>query len=188
MGLRTTASRTFVVRRNPAQIMLVCVVLGIESRLWMRFISDEAEFTWGGTAIVVSIFPLFGIGHVIAAAARRRGRLASVCGRLAGLILTLPLFGAAGAMMLPSVMFGSLATWRVTWSNPVRVGCGVLAAVIPTYVVVDVLITALSVQRVVGVLMFVISYTAVILLTGPMTSGDWVVSNASAERMSASAR
>ncbi len=139
----------------------------------MRLVSDHVEFSWVGTAAVVAVFPIFGVGHLISSVLRRRGGASSKIGRGGGVLLTLPLFGAAGGMMLPTVVCGSLALWRVGWPCVVRCGLLILGSAIPLFVSVDVLITEFSLLRAVGVLMFIGSYIAVVYLTGPLTAKNW---------------
>lgn len=158
---------------HPGWVVVFCLGLGIESRLWMRLVSDDVEFSWAGTVIVLVVFPVFGLGHFISCLARRRGAVMAAIGRGGGALLTLPLFGAAGGMMLPTVVCGSLALWRVGWPRIARFGLIVLASVVPMFVSVDVLITELSPLRAFGVLMFVGSYIAVVYLTGPLTAQSW---------------
>jgi hypothetical protein len=106
------------------------LALGIAARLWMRLIADDPEFTWNGTLFIVAGFMLFGLTQSIAAVARRRPRsrrwtLPVV--RLVGCVGMLPLFVAAGAVMLPTVVGGGLASARVEWTRPMRAMCVAVA-------------------------------------------------------------
>jgi hypothetical protein len=148
----------------------------------MRLVSDHVEFSWVGTAAVVAVFPIFGVGHLISSVLRRRGGASSKIGRGGGVLLTLPLFGAAGGMMLPTVVCGSLALWRVSWPRFVRYGLLLLGSAVPVFVSIDVLVSKLSLLRAVGVLMFIGSYAAVVYLTGPVTAKCWAEEQ-SAEEM-----
>ena len=101
--------------------------LGIMARAWMRMISTDPEFTWSGTMFIVIGFTLFGLGQSTAIAARRATDRRSVTGatRAFAIVATLPLFMAAGGIMMPTVVFGGLARHRTTWPTWVR---GILAA------------------------------------------------------------
>lgn len=97
----------------------------------MRLVSDHVEFSWVVTAAVVAVFPIFGVGHLISSVLRRRGGASSKIGRGGGVLLTLPLFGAAGGMMLPTVVWLTctlaceLATFRsIRTSSPWLGGSG----------------------------------------------------------------
>jgi hypothetical protein len=104
--------------------------LGIAARAWMRLISEDPEFTWSGTIFIVVAFTIFGFTQSIATAARglaRRRWVVSVA-RIIGAVGLLPLFVGAGALMLPTVVFGGLAAARPDWSRVTRVVCAIIAA------------------------------------------------------------
>ncbi len=42
--------------------LLFGLALGVISRVWMRLISNEPEFSCGGTVVVVGVFVLSGLG------------------------------------------------------------------------------------------------------------------------------
>lgn len=88
----------------------------------MRMISTDPEFSWSGTIFIVIGFTIFGLTQGIAVAARRAtGRRWVInVGRLFGAIGTLPLFVAAGGIMMPTVVFGGLARHRTDWPRWVR--------------------------------------------------------------------
>jgi hypothetical protein len=103
--------------------------LGVIARGWMRWISVDPEFTWAGTIGIVAAFTLFAAGQATAALARtgsaRPGVVAA--SRCAAAMLSLGLFGAAGAVMFPTVLFGSLAVWRTGANRWLRVAGAALA-------------------------------------------------------------
>lgn len=105
-------------------------LLGIAARAWMRLISEDPEFTWNGTLFIIGGFTIFGLTQSIAAVARRRAsrRWKLTLVRVLGVIGTLPLFIAAGAIMLPTVVGGGLAFARVEWRKVTRAVCLVVAA------------------------------------------------------------
>ncbi|MFM2076875.1 MAG: hypothetical protein RJA49_765 [Actinomycetota bacterium] len=107
------------------------VALGIAARAWMRLISTDPEFTWNGTIFIVLAFTIHGFTQAVARAVRRATdrRSAVTCARVVGFIGTLPLFVAAGGIMFPTVIGGSLARYRTDWSRWVRVVLVALALV-----------------------------------------------------------
>ena len=107
-----------IVAQRGWKIILAAVfgglALGIVARLWMRWISTDPEFTWGGTLGIVISFTIFATTQATIYVLRRRvitRRLTSVI-RGVGTIFTLPLFTAAGAVMFPTVLLASIAIWR----------------------------------------------------------------------------
>ncbi|MBI4932643.1 MAG: hypothetical protein HY828_02120 [Actinobacteria bacterium] len=115
-------------RRFPtALIPIVCLVLGaslgIAARAWMRLISTDPEFTWNGTIFIVLGFTVFGFAQGVALAVRRatERRWIVTTARTFGFVGTLPLFVAAGGIMMPTVIFGGLARHRVDWPTWTRV-------------------------------------------------------------------
>ncbi len=98
-------------------------VWGTVARLWMRWVSTDPEFSWSGTLFIIGGFTVFGTGQGLAAAARHAGwrRPARTVARAVAGIVTLPLFMAAGGIMMPTVVFGGLAVSRTEWPRPVRV-------------------------------------------------------------------
>jgi hypothetical protein len=105
--------------------------LGVLARAWMRLISEDPEFTWTGSIFIVAGFTIFGLAQSIVAIARGRvrrpWRLAVV--RAIGAVAMLPLFVAAGAVMLPTVVGGGLAVARTEWRPITRILCIVVAAI-----------------------------------------------------------
>lgn len=96
--------------------------LGSFARAWMRFISDDPEFTWTGTIFIILGFTVFGGSQAIVVATRRwnaqRPTLTAV--RVIAALAMLPLFAAAGAVMFPTVIGGTLALSRVDWRVTTR--------------------------------------------------------------------
>lgn len=132
---------------------------GVVARGWMRFISAEYEFTWGGTVAIVIIFAVFGIGQAVAAVVRRSGRDMhwQIAGRAIAVTTTLPLGMAAGAMMLPSTILAAIVLGREGMRPLARLTLAALAA-IPTLFVLGQLVSELDLWRaVIGwAMMFVI--------------------------------
>ncbi len=96
--------------------------LGAIARAWMRLITETPEFTWTGTIFIVAGFTIFGLAQSIVAVARRRQprRWKLTIVRAGGAIAMLPLFGAAGALMLPLVLGCGLARARTDWRTITR--------------------------------------------------------------------
>jgi hypothetical protein len=155
----------------PATIALGALggcALGIVARGWMRLISDDPEFSWSGTIFIVVGFTVFGFGQSIVAAARprvqRRRRLTVI--RMVGVVTMLPLFVAAGAVMLPTVVGGGLAVARTDWRAGVRVACLVVAA-LPVVLVGSQLIDSFgwSLQSMCGFVLMIAVYATIVWAT-----------------------
>jgi len=114
-------------------------VLGVAARGWMRLISDDPEFSWSGTIFIIGGFTLFGIGQSIATATRRRARRrwTMTIARVVGAITMMPLFVAAGSVMLPTVVGGGLAYTRTNWNRVVRCVCLAVALLPVLFVTKD---------------------------------------------------
>ena len=104
-------------------------LLGVLARLWMRFISENPEFTWNGTLFIIGGFTTFGLAQSLVAIARRRGlrRTPLTVVRAIGGVATLPLFMAAGAVMFPTVVGAGLAIARTEWRRATRGICLLIA-------------------------------------------------------------
>lgn len=143
-------------------------LLGIGARAWMRLISEDPEFTWGGTLFIVGGFTLFAFAQAVAALVRRRaGRRAwVVLARVFGVFAMLPLFVAAGAMMFPTVIGGGLAAARTTWPWAARCVLLVVAA-IPVTFVGRMLVDSFgwSLHALAGFAVMLVVYAAIILAT-----------------------
>jgi hypothetical protein len=145
--------------------VLVGTTTGVIARGWMRLITDDPDFSWAGTIFIVAAFAIAGVGHGIAWAARAttvRRRWSTVA-RVGGAVLTLPLFTGAGALMLPTVAAGSLARWRRDWVWPIRTLLAVIAAAAPVAVMVDVADHGVTAGRLLGVLLFALTYASIIV-------------------------
>lgn len=115
--------------RTIATGLLGGFTLGVAARAWMRLITTDPEFTWNGTMFIVLGFTIWGTGQAAASAIRSRtvGRWKVATARGIGAVTTLPLFMAAGGIMAPTVIAGSLALHRADWSKWVRVVLAVVA-------------------------------------------------------------
>ena len=110
--------------------------LGVVARAWMRFVTTTPEFTWNGTMFIVVGFTIFGLAQTASLLGRRRARRTAVrrAARVVGAIGLVPLFGAAGGMMLPTVVGGGFAVARTEWPKTARV-IALLVAAVPVSVV-----------------------------------------------------
>jgi hypothetical protein len=146
------------------------LALGVVARLWMRLISDDPEFSWSGTLFIVIAFGVFGTGQGLAWAARHVGwrRPGVTAARVLAVVLALPIFAGAGAIMLPTVYLGSLACWRADWSRRVRAVVGAFALPAAGLVVVGIVDKlGWSVRSVTGVVAFAAVYGVVIAALQP---------------------
>ncbi len=104
--------------------------VAVIARLWMRWISTDPEFSWPGTIGILTGFTVFGGMQAGAAAYRRRerSRRRTTLVRVVSGALSMGIFGAAGAVMFPTVLFGGLAVWRPDWWPAARVVSAIAAA------------------------------------------------------------
>ena len=70
--------------------------------------------------------------------------------------------------MMPTVILGSLSVHRKTWNPGIRVLFGLLALILPVGIVIEELLGEVSFRRVVGLLMFMATYVAVVFMTAPI--------------------
>ena len=91
---------------------------GVVARLWMRFISRQPEFSWGGTGIILGAAALAGLSLGLAHRLRAGG--ARRWWRLLGLGTVFLAFGA-GTIMVPTVILWGLAMARRRWPSAIRV-------------------------------------------------------------------
>jgi hypothetical protein len=144
-------------------------LLGVGARAWMRFISDDPEFTLSGTLFIVLGFTIFGltqsIGRITIASTRR---WVPTIGRAVGVVGMLPLFAAAGGIMMPTVVAGGFAV-RDGVPRWVRVVC-VAIAMVPLLMVANIVLTSdlgWSLRSLVGILLAAVLYSLVILIARP---------------------
>jgi hypothetical protein len=77
--------------------------VGVAARVYMRLVATEPELTVAGTAFILGVFTLAGVGVGLAVAAREAGR--SPRWRLA-LLLTVPVFLSPGMVLAPALVLG----------------------------------------------------------------------------------
>ncbi len=133
LSFKTPSANSFKQLPGPVFILVSAVggvLLGITARLWMRWISTDPEFTWGGTLGIIFSFTIFCIAHSLLFVMQRRDKSKILIRIFRGIAIffTLPLFAAAGAIMFPVVLLGSLAYWRKSWPKWLRIVLGILSA------------------------------------------------------------
>ncbi|MBC7464292.1 MAG: hypothetical protein H7227_08540 [Actinobacteria bacterium] len=103
--------------------LIIGLLVGVIARLWMRWISTDPEFSWGGTMGIILGFGIFALAQALVYLfinpSRQRWSVALV--RVFGALFSLQLFAAAGAIMFPMVLTGTLALWRQRWFTWLRV-------------------------------------------------------------------
>ncbi|MGF1668577.1 MAG: hypothetical protein ACFCVC_20125 [Acidimicrobiia bacterium] len=104
------------------------IAWGSVMRLWMRYISTDPEFSWGGTIAIVAVSAF--AGAVLGLARLRRAQAGAGWWRLS-LLALLPM-GAGGSAMWPAVVLGAIALGRPrpTWFR-VAMAAGALATQVP---------------------------------------------------------
>lgn len=113
------------------------ILLGVIARLWMRWISTDPEFSWGGTLGIIIGFGIFGMVqagvHVYVSKVHRK--LPTNLLRTLGVIFSLQLFVAAGATMFPTVVTGALCAWRNEWAGWLRACLGAISIAFAAFIV-----------------------------------------------------
>jgi hypothetical protein len=138
----------------------------------MRLITDDPEFTWGGTIFIVTAFAITGLAHGVVWAVRGSAapRRWSTVGRIGGAAFTLPLFGGAGALMLPTVVGASLCRWRTDWRRPMRAIAGLIAAPVPVFLVVEGWRDGMTPRTIVGLLLLAATYALIVTTMRPIVA------------------
>lgn len=116
---------------------LLGLAWGVLARVWMRLISTVPEFSWGGTAFILVSPTIIGLLAGLALVARRRGWRAAGVARGFGAASMLLVGVGAGALMVPSLLFGSLAAARTDWPRWLRAVLGVLALGPAVFLLID---------------------------------------------------
>jgi hypothetical protein len=144
--------------------------LGIAARAWMRFISDDPEFSWSGTVFIVLGFTIFGLAQSIGRlTSTSRRRWVPTVGRAIGIVGLLPLFVAAGGIMMPTVVAGGFAAARPEMTRRLRYVCLAIAAV-PVLMVANIIVTSRlgwSLHSLIGIAMVVVLYGVVVVIARP---------------------
>jgi len=148
-------------------------VLGVVARLWMRWISTDPEFTWGGTIGIVIAFAVFTTTQTAIYVLRRRvrsRRFSSVL-RGVGIFFSLPLFTAAGAIMFPTVALTSIALWQKKMDRKVRIVLYAIGLIIPILQIKGFISNfGWTIATLGRVLLFIAIYVIVVILIKPTVS------------------
>lgn len=148
-------------------------VLGVVARLWMRWISTDPEFTWGGTLGIVIAFTTFATTQTTIYVLRRRvmTRRSTYFIRGVGIFLTLPLFTAGGAIMFPTVASISIAVWQSKLDRKVRITLYGIGSIIPILQIKEFISNfGWTVATLGRVSIFLLIYLIVVILLKPTIS------------------
>ena len=127
-GLRSREQGRALLMRHPVVGgALVGLAWGVSMRGWMRYISSDPEFSWGGTFFILAAAAI--VGSLLGLARHRRRVGGTGWWRLS--FASLLLLGAGGAVMWPSVVLGAIALARrnTRWWLPL--GIAALGAQVP---------------------------------------------------------
>ena len=171
--MQTVASvnRTVVAaldRTSPAVVLagsaFVGAMLGVVSRVWMRYITTHEEFSWPGTLFIVVGFGVAFAGQagVYLARRNRTSRTTFLGLRFVALVTLLPLSFGAGAAGFPVIVLAPLALIRSGWNRWLRVLLGVLAGLTVVGVAVSFFADLDVVRATVGSVWFVAIYAVLV--------------------------
>lgn len=115
-------------------------LLSVIARLWMRWISTDPEFSWGGTIGIIVGFTVFFTAHATVFLGIRKAwsRRWLTVARVGAVVFSLLLFNAQGAVMLPTVVCVTLATARTDWPRWLRIIIFVPGLIIPGFIARDI--------------------------------------------------
>jgi hypothetical protein len=148
-------------------------ILGVIARVWMRWISTDPEFSWNGSIFIVMAFMIFMVNHALVKLLRQRfkGRRSVLLIRTSGVIFSLPIFGAAGAVMFPAVALASVAAWNPALGKRTRIVLLLLALIIPGMISNDIISDfGWSIATIGRILLFIAIYSVVVFATKPTLS------------------
>lgn len=103
---------------------------GVVFRVWMRYVSDDPEFTWSGTLYIVAAPTVLGVFVAAVRVAHATTWLRRLLRSLLG-VLTLSLGVAAGAVFLPTLVLGTAAVAPRRAPRATRALLLVAAAAVP---------------------------------------------------------
>jgi hypothetical protein len=144
------------------------LLLGVFARAWMRLIATQPEFTWSGSIGVVIGFAIFGLTQSVTRVTRQRSsrRIILALVRVVGVLGMLPLFVAAGAPTMPTVVVGGLALARSDWRRSVRLVLAAIAAGPIVFVTRNLIHDfGLSTQTIGGIVGLLTIYVAIVFTT-----------------------
>ena len=103
-------------RASIARAVLYGAAWGGAARLWMRYISEDPEFTVTGTSFIVAIPIVISLCSVLATRSLHWHPLARRPSRVIAAFSTILLGAAAGILMMPTLLLGGIA-----WANRRRI-------------------------------------------------------------------
>lgn len=109
---------------------LLGLTWGTLFRLWMRLVSDKPDFSVAGTAYLLGASILVGACAGLAFGARRRGTWKRVwIARTVAVCSFAALFFGPGMIVVPTILFATLALTRRKWHALFRALCALVALV-----------------------------------------------------------
>ena len=134
------------------------------ARLWMRFITTEAEFSWAGTLFIVVGFGVAFLGQTGVYLARRNAasRTAFIGLRVLAVVTLLPLSFGAGALGFPVIVLAPLAVIRSGWNRWLRLLLGILVVVVVVGVSASLFSELTPMRAAVGSVWFVAVYAVLV--------------------------
>lgn len=160
----TPGQRTRNLLGTVAAGALLGAVWGVVARVWMRFISTSPEFTWAGTAFILAIPTIIGaLAGLVLVARRRRWRRAGLARAFGGGSMIL-LGAGAGIIMLPTLLFGTLAAARTDWPRWVRLPLAMFAIVPVAYAMAEVWVLSGELRAAAATFWYLVLVGAMILI------------------------
>lgn len=147
--------------------------LGSLARLWMRWISTDPEFSWSGTIFIIGAFTIFSTTQASVFVLRRitKNKRVTLIIRGGGILFSLPIFGAAGAIMFPTVALVSIALWQKKLDKKIRIALCLIGSIIPILQITDFISDfGWTIATLGRVLLFIAIYGVVIILIKPTVS------------------
>jgi hypothetical protein len=99
---------------------------GIVARAWMRLITEHPEFSWSGTLYIVGAPAVIGAVVALAHVAVARQWRAAMVLRVPAVMVHVLLGAGAGSLLLPTLVFGSIALARRRFGVVLRIALGLL--------------------------------------------------------------
>lgn len=137
---------------------------GVNARLWMRYITSRAEFTWSGTLFIIIAFGLAALAQAVVYLGRRRAlprsRLTAL--RVVGVMTLIPLSFGAGGAGFPIIIFGPLALTQRSWSRWTRRAAASVAVLFAVGVAASMFAELSPMRALIGTAWFVSIYAVTV--------------------------
>ena len=133
----------------------------------MRWISTDPEFSWSGTIFIIGAFTIFTTTQATVFVLRRKtkNKRVTLIIRGGGILFSLPIFGAAGAIMFPTVALVSIALWQKKLDKKVRIALCFIGSIIPILQITDFISDfGWTIATLGRILLFIAIYGVVIIL------------------------